>query len=185
MTRLASTVALVLLLLISSYRSKDIENEKFLNFLAAIENQSTFNYFTVIKVKDLNTGLVKEICTKGNFLSGALHIELKADYDSKGEQRVLNFAKSKRDRYFEFKSKKALDNISFSKYNSEGLAKIQTEFDFDKIAAAIKRDNKYSIRLPDNRMPFLAHALFNRGILSGESACFGGTLEYVDRTKSK
>ena len=91
MARLASIVALALLLPILSYRSKDIENEKFLNFLAAIENHSTFNYFTVIKVKDLNTGLTKEICTRGNFVSGALHIELKAEYDNKVEQRVSNF----------------------------------------------------------------------------------------------
>ncbi len=170
---------------LSSYRSRDIDTEKFLNFLAALENNSTFNYFTVIKVKDLNTGLTKEICTKGNFVSGALHIELDADYDSKGEQKVLNFAKNRRNRYFEFKNKKALENISFLKYNPGGVTKIQAEFNFDKVVATIRKENKYSIRLPNSKMAYFAHNLFNRGILSGESACFGGTLEYVDRTKSK
>jgi hypothetical protein len=97
----------------------------------------------------------------------------------------LNFAKNRRDRYFEFKSKKALENISFYKYNSEGVAKIQAEFDFDKMATTIRKGNKYSIKLPNSKMKYFAHALFNRGILSGENSCFGGTLEYVDRTKGK
>jgi len=185
MTRLASTIALLLILPLSSYKSKDIETEKFLNFLAAIKNKSTFDYFTVITVKDLNTGITKEICTKGNFVSGALHIELDADYDDKGEQRVLSFAKDKKNRYFEFKSKKALENISFSVYKSESVAKIQAEFNFDKITGIISQEKNYSIRLPSSKMANFAHALFNRGLLSGESSCFGGTLEYVDRTKSK
>src|SRR5690349_10790499 len=80
----------------------DLETEKFQNYLAAISNNSTFQYFTVIRVKNLNSGEIKEICTQGNFLLGALHAELKADYDQKGEKKVLKFAKAKRDRYFEF-----------------------------------------------------------------------------------
>ena len=86
--RLIYIIAFLLTLPLFSYRDKELDNEKYLNFIAAIENGSTFNYFTVIKVKDLNTGLTKEICTKGNFVSGALHIELNADYDKKGERKA-------------------------------------------------------------------------------------------------
>ena len=172
------------MLTLSSYKGQTIEDEKYLNFIAALKNESTFNYFTVIKVKDINSGVTKEICTKGNFVSGALHIELSADYDYKGAQRVLSFAKSKRDIYFEFKNKKALDNISFFQYESNYLVKAQKKFNFDSIVKSIERDKKFSIRLPDKEMAAFAHVLFNRGFISGESDCFGGTLECFNRTKT-
>lgn len=164
-------------------KASDLDNEKYLNFLAAVQNSSTFSYFTVIKVKNLNTGLTKEICTKGNFVSGALHIELKADYDEKGEQKVLDFAKCKKDRYFEFRNKKALDNISFFDYKAKLVSKIQTEYSFVKAIEIIKKDKVFSIRLSDEEMKAFAHVLFNKGYLTGENNCSGGVLEYVDRSK--
>lgn len=164
-------------------KSSDLDNEKYLNFLAAIKNSSTFSYFTVIKVKNLNSGVTKEICTKGNFITGALHRELNADYDTKGRQKVADFAKSKKDRYFEFKNKEALDNISFFDYSINLVEKIQTEYNFDKAIEIIKKDKKFSIRLPDNEMKAFAHVLFNKGYLAGEKNCWGGSLEYVDRFK--
>ena len=180
------TIFLTLLLLSSQHKvdkTNDLENEKYLNFLAAIQNGSTFSYFTVIKVKNLNTGLTKEICTKGNFVSGALHLELKEGYDNKGEQKVLEFAKTKKDRYFEFKNKKALDNISFFDYKTSLVAKIQTQYNFDKAIEILNKDKDFSIRLSDDEMKAFAHVLFNKGYLTGENNCWGGALEYVDRTK--
>jgi hypothetical protein len=184
MKHLIFAITALLMLTLSSYKGQTIEDEKYLNFISALKNKSTFNYFTVVKVKDVNSGVTKEICTKGNFVSGALHIELNADYDSRGRQRVLNFAKSKKDRYFEFKNRKALDNISFFQYDSNYLGKVQKKFNFDSIAKSIERDKKFSIGLPDNEMAAFAHILFNRGIMSGESDCFGGTLECFNRTKT-
>jgi len=165
--------------------SKNIESEKYLNFLAAIQNNSTFNYFTVIKVKNLNTGVIKEICTKGNFVSGALHIELKADYDEKGGNKVLAFVNVKKDRYFELKNKVALENISFFDYNIKQLSKMQEKYDFDKVIEIIKRDKKFRLGLSKNEMKYFAHLLFNKGFMTGESDCFSGALEYIDRTKTK
>ena len=164
--------------------SKNIETEKYSNFLAAIENNSTFNYFTVIKVINLNTGVIKEICTKGNFVSGALHIELKADYDEKGENKDLEFAKAKKDKYFELKNKVALENISFFNYDTKQLSKIQGKYDFDKVVEIIKKDKKFALRLSNNEMKYFAHLLFNKGFMTGESDCFGGALEYIDRIKT-
>jgi len=183
-----SILTFILTLPLLSYQYKvdktnDLDNEKYLNFLAAVQNNSTFSYFTVIKVKNLNTGVTKEICTKGNFVSGALHLELNAGYDDKGEQKVLDFAKTKKDRYFEFKNKKALDNISFFDYKTKLVAKIQTEYNFDKAIEIIEKDKDFSIRLSDNEMKAFAHVLFNKGYLTGESDCWGGALEYVDSTK--
>jgi hypothetical protein len=184
-----SILTFILILPLLSYQHKvekayDLDNEKYLNFIAAVQNCSTFSYFTVIKVKNLNTGVTKEICTKGNFVSGALHIELKAGYDEKGEQKVLDFAKKKMERYFEFKNKKALDNISFFDYKTKLVSKIQTEYNFDKAIEIIKKDKDFSIRLSDDDMKAFAHVLFNKGYLTGENDCWGGALEYVDRTKS-
>ena len=183
-----SILTFILTLPLLSYQHKvekayDLDNEKYLNFITAVKNSSTFSYFTVIKVKNLNTGVVKEICTKGNFVAGALHIELQADYDEKGQQKVLDFAKSKKNRYFEFKNKKALDNISFFDYKTQLVTKIQTEYSFDKVIEIIKKKKEFSIRLSDDKMKAFAHVLFNSGYLTGENNCWGGSLEYVDRSE--
>ena len=178
----------ILTILLSSYQPRvdkphDLENDKYLDFVAAVQNRSTFSYFTVIKVKNLNTGVTREICTKGNFVLGALHIELKADYDDKGTQTVLEFAKKHKDRYFEFLNKRALDNISFFDYNSTLVTTIQAKYDFDGAIKTIDRYKTFSISLEDDEMKAFAHVLFNKGYLTGENNCWGGKLEYVDRTK--
>lgn len=188
MRAFVSILTFILTLPLLSYQHKvdktiDLDNEKYLNFLAAVQNSSTFSYFTVIKVKNLNTGVTKEICTKGNFVSGALHMELKADYGEKGEETVLAFTKSRKDRYFEFKNKKALDNISFFDYKTKLVDKIQSEYNIDKAIKIIKKDKDFSIRLTDDEMKAFAHVLFNKGYLTGENDCWGGALEYIDRTK--
>ena len=165
--------------------NRDIEDEKYLNFLSAIENQSTFNYFTVVTVKNLNSGEVKEICTKGNFVSSALHIEINADYDGVGESKVLKYASLRKDRYFKMANKKALDNISFFDNPKEKLTDFEREYDFNKVVAIIQRDKKFSIRLSSSeKMKMFAQVLFNKGYMTGENDCFGGTLEYVERTEN-
>ncbi len=173
------------LTLVSYKTDSDLDTEKYLNFLAAVNRSSTFNYFTVIKVKNLNTGLTKEICTKGDCVSYALHLELKAAYDEKGKQKILEFVKATKDRYFELKNRKALHLISFSDYDTTQLSKIQDKYDFDKAVEIIKNDKNFALELSDNEMKYFAHVLFNRGYMTGESNCFGGTLVYVDRTKRK
>lgn len=161
-------------------RDNGLEIEKYLNFIAAVGNTSTFSYFTVIKVTDLNTGQMKEICTKGNFVAGAIHRELNVGYDSGGLNKVLRFAKSKRDRSFEFKNKEALNNISFYDYDAGLVDKIQKKYNFDKIVKSIKQDEKFVIELFEEEMKPFAHVLFNRGYLTGENNCFGGQLRYVE-----
>ena len=68
MIRFALIVAALLTLPLSAYKNADTNHEQYLIFLDSIKNQLTFNYFTVVKIKDLNTGLTKEICSKGWFL---------------------------------------------------------------------------------------------------------------------
>jgi hypothetical protein len=171
--------------LTSFKEKKGLETEKYLNFLSAIENTSTFSYFTVIKVKDLNTGVTKEICAKGSFVSGALYRELNANYDEKGNEKVEQFVKKRKNRYFEFKDKTALENISFYEYNLKQLKKVQEKYDFGKVVRIIEKDKKLVIPLSDKEMKYFAHVLFNKGYMTGESDCFGGRLEFVDRTKTR
>ena len=178
-----SAAAFLVLLPLSSYKSDGLENEKYLNFLTSLENESTFGYFTVVTAKDLKTGLTKEICTKGNFVSGALHIELNADYDVKGSRKVLASAKASKTLYFEFKKRKALDNISYYDYDDKYVATIAKRYNIDSAVAIIKSSNKFSINISAKNRKAFAHALFNRGYLSGESDCFGGPLVYIDRNK--
>lgn len=167
-----------------SLKSSDsLDTKKHLNLLFAIKNVLTFSYFTVIKVKNLNNGEIKEICTKGNFLSGALHTELRADYDIKGESKIINFVKNNKKRYFEFKNKKALNNISFFEYDSKQCTKIQKKYNFDKVVESIEKTRKFEIKLSGKEMSLFAHLLFNKGYLTGENDCFGGTLVYVDKNK--
>jgi hypothetical protein len=185
MRRFISILFFALTLSLVSYRTdNDLETEKYLNFLAAVQNASTFNYFTVVTVKNLNTGETKEICTKGNFVSGALHTELKAGFDTASQRRVFEFAKARKNRYFEFRNKKALDNISFFDYNPKLVTAIQKEYNFDKVVELIKKDKEFGVMLPHGKMEAFAHVLFNRGYMTGESSCWGGTLEYVDRNKA-
>lgn len=183
-------LALVLSIPLLSYQpkkvqSEDLANEKYLNYLAAVQNLSTFSYFTVIKVKNIKTDEVKEICTKGNFVAGALHIELGAGYDKAGRDMVLAFVKDKKERYFEFKNKKALNNISFFEYNEQLVDEVQARYSFEKVEEIIERDKEFSISLSKQEMKAFAHILFNRGYLTGENNCYGGELEYVARPISR
>jgi hypothetical protein len=185
MKKLFSIPICFLALLLAGFNDKkDLSNEQYLNFLAAIENSSTFNYFTVIKVKNLNTGVTKEICTRGNFICGALHIELKAGYDEKGGNKVLEFAKTKKDRYFEFSNNKALKNISFFDYDASQLSKVDSKYNLARAVISIKENKKFALTLTDKEMRYFAHLLFNKGYMTGESSCIGGTLKYVDRTNT-
>lgn len=75
----------------SSFVKKD---ELYLNYLASLNNEgSTFQYYMVIKIKNLNTGETREICTDANGLLGALHSEKNVGYDDKNRNWILSLAK--------------------------------------------------------------------------------------------
>lgn len=153
---------------------------RYANYVNAIENGSTFQYFTVIKVKDVNTGKVREICTKGNFLWGALHTEYDSSYSVNGLKKIQKLLFENKQRYFEFKNAIALNNLGVNKYSVEDLKKFEKENNVDSISKSIK--GKWGIAISDDKtMHLLAHSLFNRGILTGENNCFGGTLTHIDK----
>lgn len=175
---------IVLLVLLTSYREGntiELENEKYLNFVAAIENHSTVSYFTVVKIKNLNNNQIKEVCTKGNFLMGALHREMGLGYDTASQRKVLEFAKSKKNRYFELKNKKALQNISFFDYNAKLINDVKNEYNLNKVIDLIEENKDFAIWLGRDKNKAFAHVMFNSGIMMAENSCVGGTIYYVDR----
>ncbi|UPT69345.1 MAG: hypothetical protein M0D53_08905 [Flavobacterium sp. JAD_PAG50586_2] len=150
------------------------------NYVNAIENSSTFQYFTVIKVKDINTGKVREICTKGSFLLGALHFEYDPNYNVNGYEKIHKLLLKNKQRYFQLKDTAALNNLGINRYSIEDLKKFEKENNVDSIAKSIK--GKWAMVISDDKsMLLLAHSLFNRGILTGENNCFGGTLKHIDK----
>lgn len=152
--------------------NSSLDSIRYVNYLNAIENRSTFQYFTVIKIKDLNNGNTREICTKGNFILGALNYE----HSSKTHKSLLK----NKERYFQFKDTVALNNLGVNNYSIEDLKKFEKENNIDSLAKTIK--GKWGMHFSDDKsMLLFAHSLFNRGILTGENNCFGGTLIHVDK----
>jgi hypothetical protein len=159
------------------------KDDLYSNYMAAINNESTFQYFLVVTVKDIKTGQIREYCTKGNFLKGALHREYNLGYDNSGLEKVYAIASDSKDRYFEFKNDSAIWNIGgVWKYSMKELSALEKKINFNSLAAEIRKNGKWSKQIFDDKTMLLyAHALFKRGILTGENNCWGGTLEYVSR----
>lgn len=157
------------------------KDELYLNYVAAVKNPSTFQYYLVIKYKNLNTNEVREICTVGDFLSGALHHEYNIDYDNPGAKKVLSIALKNKRRYFEFKNDNAIKNLGGETYTIKELKQLEQKVNFDSITAHVKKTKRWSVGLRRKQLIMYAHALFNRGILTGQNGCVGGSLEYVDR----
>src|ERR1041385_4523450 len=144
------------------------------NYLATLNNFSTIRYFIVIKVKNVNTGEIREVCTKSNFLEEAIAEENKCNYDSSGMAAINQVAVGNFKRYFEFKGKLALNNIGYDDYSIAELNKLASEINFDSLATEIKKTKSWSKELDDKKMKMYAHELFDRGILTAENNCFGG-----------
>lgn len=166
------------------YQSKPNHNDKqrYMNYVKAIQNGSTFQNFVVISVKNLNNGEIREYCTKGNFLLGALHIEYNLDYSKEELLKVYNIAFENTKRYFEFKNDSALWNISgHDKYTMKELSDYENKIKIDSLVYRIQNGKKWGITIKnDKEMKMCAHALFNKGILTGENSCFGGSLVLDD-----
>jgi hypothetical protein len=150
-----------------SVENKSLEGTKLKIYKAAVLNESNIQDFVVVKVYNKSTGETKEVCTKGNFLSGAIHQEYGLDYSEKGEAKVKEILLNPMNRTFELSDEKALNNIGFNGYTEEELKTLESR---------VKAGN-YTYR-NDKEMTMLAHILFNKGIRSSESSCWGGELEF-------
>ncbi len=179
MNRIAFIVILVFHFTTSLAQQTD---ELYLNYATAIKK----GYFLVVKIKNLNTGETREICTKGNLFEGALHREYGIGYDSIERKKVKDIALENKTRCFEFKNDSAINNMSPQEYTMNNLSELEKQINFDKLAKKIKKKKKWTSKmLSDSEIKMFAHALFNRGILTWESNCWGGKLYYVDRNDEK
>lgn len=173
-------IGIILLIIISFSFIKDESDLLYKNYSKAINNGGTFQFFLVIKIKNLNTNEVREICTKGDFLKGAIHREYKLPYTEKGLIKAYQIALKNKKRYFEFKNDSAIGNLGLEYYSVNDLKKLESKINFNLLAEKIKKNKKWSSYLDDKDLTMYAHALFNRGILTGENNCMGGSLIYVD-----
>lgn len=173
MNKLITLLLVVSFGMISCNKSKpkkefksELDSIQYINYRKLIDIGGTFNPFIVITVKNLNTNEIKEICTKNNFIIGALNLELK---DKNINKILLN-----KNRYFEFKDTIALNNIGFKSYNLTEFEEFKNEKNIDSLVIRIQKKLPLSLSFKDeNEMIFYAHSFFNKGIMSGEYSSFG------------
>jgi len=170
------------ILILNLCLSTDLENEKYLNYLAAArEANSTYQFNLVIKYKNLNTEKTREICIDGFQLVSALCKENNFEF-MKDADKIDSILVSKKDRYFEFKDSVAINRLTFEEYSVEEFEEFNRKVDFKKVAKEIKQKKKINPSGSSKAHQMYAHALFNLGILTGQNDCMGGwTLDYVDR----
>jgi hypothetical protein len=143
----------------------------------AIIDESIAPLYVLFTFHDAKTGQDRVICTLGNLLVGAIHMEYHLDYDRAGEKRGLAIAVNQPGHRFTFKNSKALRNIE-SLYTSEMLNQAQHYLGTMSDAQARRSvdngqlDNWCHNRLPqqqwDNCQAAIAHVLLERGILVGQ-----------------
>ena len=164
------------------------ETQKFKMFCAALENQSTEPNYVVVKVKNLNTGEVKEICTEAPFIEGAI-------YRQTGNFSFPTSCNDYPNRYFEFSADSALWNISFDLYTTKELEEYAKTIDIEKITKQIKEgklhrkvfgmDKKQTWQATRKEQTMFAHIMFNNGIMMTRGCVAGNDCElYIyDETK--
>jgi hypothetical protein len=180
--RIVKLILIVLLPLILSFTlNSDLsEKTKYEMFVKAIDDNSTAPYYVVIKVKDMKTGLEKEICTEAPFLSGAIYREWNC-----GIFQSDSIAKTHKDRYFEFSKDSALWNISFDLYSSKDLADYKSKINIDTVIKDIKSGKIMEKtfldkidRLKNQRM--FSHLLINQGIMVRRGCIAGNIISFEE-----
>jgi hypothetical protein len=174
----------IFFLIFSLFSFSQEEDELYLNYLFAARNGGTFQINLVIKYKDVSTSETREICIEGEQLMLAFWKENNLVFgDNDSFDKYYKMLLDNKSRYFEFKNPKALESITVDYYTENELKEMEKKVDFDKLARKIKKSKKWEESFDSKTLKIYAHALFNRGILTGQNNCFGGeTLEYVERT---
>ena len=172
-------ITLTLLLLSFSTDNAVSESVKYNMYKKAINHFSTAPYYVVIKVKNLQTGELKEVCTEAPFIGGAIYrenCENKANYKNNLKNR---------ERYFEFNCDSALLNIGFDLYTPEELVDLHNELNFDSLANAAKRGELKSVTFMKTRkyQRMYAHLMFNQGIMMTRG-CIAGNICSIEPYKN-
>ena len=154
-------------------------------FEIAYDNKSTAPSYIVFKAKDLNTGIIKEICCEAPFLSGAMHRELNIEYDTKGTEYIDSTILANRLEIFEFISKEALYNISFSEYpDKEIIDRIASKNDLDYYNDKFAANDSVKYMHFENDTGFaqksFAHIMFKCGIITSRDCIAGNYIWFGD-----
>lgn len=181
---------IVVACMLSSFAKPDLEQIKYENYLFALNNdKGGMAYYVVVRVKDLNTGTEKEICTNAAFLEGAISKELG---DTVNYEKVIEIARQNQSRYFEFRNMAALENISFYTYDIGIAAELAIrKGTIDSIrevmlpGADIENVLCMALTQSENasgaEKMAMAHIAFNMGYLASANTCAGGQLMVVPR----
>ena len=167
-------VAVISLLALSSFiLSKDVSDVvKYKMFCCACGKAgSTSQDYVVVKVKNLKTGELKDLCTTPDMLSGAIWRET-------GKLSLGLNCKEHSKRYFEFSKDSALWNIGFNEYSLQKLTAFQKQLNTDSIVRQIKEGILQSVNFGKNERYF-AHIMFNLGVVT-TSGCFGTNVAYFN-----
>jgi hypothetical protein len=153
------------------------EEELLLNFKYAFDKEWR-DGFVVIRAKNLNTGKTTEICTQPGYVIDAIRQQY--GIGEFGPNRTIDSLINKNEmRYFEFNREEALRVLALDTYTSDELDSLEKTVNFDTIISEIKRDSEWTKSLgrkdEGKLIRMWAHILFNKGILTGESVCRGGT----------
>ena len=154
-------------------------------FRIAYKNNSTAPSYIVFIAEDLNTGTKKEICCEAPFLSGAMHRELRKEYNEISSKYIDSLILEDKDKIFKFKNEEALENIGFKAYpDRETISKIALQNDLDyyfkKYGA---NDSIKSIQFDSDSalvQKIFAHVMFKCGIITSRDCIAGNYIWFGD-----
>ncbi len=197
---MARALAVLLLTCASALASSGYTREMFRTAMAkdnmAVSGSMSLSpLYVLVTLRDPKTHQEREVCTLASFLTGAIIEEHHLDYDNAGERKAFDIAMSTPNRVFEFKSRKARENVA-PIYTPQQLEHVR-QLLRGRSRAQLRREapidpfkepnqQSYVVRIyrreigkkfwsSDAYMVAVAHALLERGILVGD-AHFGGSI---------
>jgi hypothetical protein len=154
----------------------------------AILDDSTSPLYVLFTLHDTKTGTNRPVCTGGNFLVGAIHMEYHLDYDAAGEKRGHDIALRQPGHKFAFTTHKALKNIdpgytpqmlaeARHRFSGRSTTELRRAVDKGEVEKFCRRG--HDVVIWDRWQAAVAHVFLEHGILVG-SADITGAL-YVER----
>ena len=141
------TTILTFILAINSIFGQDLIEKTYLN---VIKEVSTAPGFVVIKVKNMQNGKIKEICTDVT----SLYLSLQQEYQSEFKMIYDTLAARSKDRLIEISSTDALERLDFDRYNAKDLDKIILLIEENNLIDSLLLFNKYRHDLYDKYYPY-------------------------------
>ena len=155
------------------------EDVKYKMYKKAMNSFSTSPYYIVIKVKNIKTGEIKEVCTEAPFIRGALDREYcsnKTDYKNNLENK---------ERYFEFNCDSALWNIGYDLYTPKDLLELENKLNLDSLVNLARKGKLTTVTFMETRkyQHLYAHLMFNQGIMM-RRGCLAGNICSIEPYKN-